>query len=81
MGKARSALWIEGQPDGDGDMRYFRVGRDLPFFGDSRITVSAITITADLPGPQGMLERARVYGGPVLIFEAPVHNLGGIGYA
>lgn len=42
--------------------------------------VSKIEITCDLPVLHCDMWRACVYAGETLIFEAPLHNLAGVGY-
>lgn len=43
-------------------------------------TITAITVTDDLPGLHANMERARVYVGGMVVWESPVHALEGIHY-
>ena len=77
---AREALAIYGiEPRRENEYPVsYRVG-DKYQMGVER-EVTRITIVCDLPGLHGFMERARVYDGATVIFEAPVHNLEGIEY-
>lgn len=56
---------------------YYRVGRRT----DDGRKVSRITITEDMNGPHGLLERYRVFCGDDLICEGPMYMLQSTRYA
>lgn len=77
----KNAAWIEGLPDQEGLSRFIQVGGQFYLKASlESVTVTAITIQADLAGPNCFLRRACVWAGDDLIAEFPVHNLQGVGY-
>ena len=83
---SREAIGITGMPNAKGSdgasywvgAGYFRPhGRSWRRAG----TVTRITVTDDLPGRNGPMERVRVFDGDHVIYEAPLHHLEGVTYA
>lgn len=88
MSEVREAFSVSGLPQMEGtEALYYRVGlryRRPPLNGvvyREAGTVTRITVSADLPGLYGNLERVRVFDGETCIFEGPLHNLEGVEYA
>ena len=71
----REAQSITGMPHCDGEVLYFEVGHKR-----AKICPTRITVTCDLPGMYGDLERVRVYDGDLMVWEGPLHNLEGVHY-
>jgi hypothetical protein len=84
MNEIRNAKSIFGVPMGaDGeDGFHAAVGKSFPYYyAKSGPVVDMITVSADLPGPNGNIERVRVWAaGDVLLWEGPLHNLEGVQY-
>ncbi|WP_454917357.1 hypothetical protein [Xanthobacter sediminis] len=72
------AQWIDFPPDNDGSFRYY-VGGTVYFFG-ATATITRITVQQDLPGMYCNMRRVCVWAGDKLAFEAPLHNVQGVGY-
>lgn len=49
---------------------YFEVEKTFGYKGP---TIKQITVSKDLPGPNGPMERVRVWGDGRLLAEAPLH--------
>jgi hypothetical protein len=82
--EVRNAKWVSGIPMGSTgeDGTHYAVGRKFPFHDRSTLLIDMITVSADLPGPYGNMERVRVWAADgVLLWEGPLHNLEGVGYA
>lgn len=87
----KKAHAVEGQPDCDGEMYRYVVGYtylrtsypdgDFPPKTERCGPVTHITVSQDLPGLNGNMERVRVFDGDFLVFEVPVASVGGIEYA
>lgn len=75
MSEVREAKSVTGLPDCDGEVLYFQVGYER-----GKICPTLITVTCDLPGMYGNMERVRVYQGGDLIWEGPLHNVEGVSY-
>lgn len=83
MTKTREAKSVFGCPVGECGEDYFyaSVGAHFPRHDHTAPVVERITITDDLPGMYGNMERVRVFGsGEVLLWEGPLHNLEGVHY-
>lgn len=75
------AEWVDASQDADGDISSFRVGASA-FDASGQIRkITRITVQQDLPGMHCNMRRVCVWVGGHLLFEAPVHNVLGIGYA
>lgn len=75
------AKWVDASPDADGNIASFGVGASA-FDASGQIrNITRITVQQDLPGMHCNMRRVCVWVGEHLLFEAPVHNVQGIGYA
>lgn len=73
-----NAQWVDFMPDNDGSLRY-HVGGAVYFFGETA-KITRITVQQDLPGMYCNMRRVCVWAGDQLAFEAPLHNVQGVGY-
>lgn len=83
----RTAQTVTGlsRPGDDDTAIFYSVGEQYPQKtrdGEWIVagTVTRITVSDDMPGPHGLMERVRVFDGSTLIFEAPLHSLEGVFY-
>lgn len=72
------ARWVDLLPDNGESLRY-AVGGTVYFFGAS-VKITRITVQEDLPGMYCNMRRVCVWAGDKLAFEAPLHNVQGVGY-
>jgi len=73
------ARWVEFLPGEDGEICVYSVGKSVGFDG-KRVSITRITVQQDLPGMYCNLRRVCVWAGDKLAFEAPLHNIQGVGY-
>jgi hypothetical protein len=82
--EVRNAKWVSGIPAGSTgeDGTHYAVGRNFPFHDKNAPIIDMITVSPDLPGIHCNMERVRVWAADgILLWEGPLHNLEGVGYA
>jgi len=72
------ARWVDLLPD-NGESPRYAVGGYIHHFRD-KVEVTRITVQEDLPGMYCNMRRVCVWAGDKLAFEAPLHNVQGVGY-
>lgn len=72
------AQWVDFLPD-DGESTRYAVGGKV-YFRALTIDITRITVQQDLPGMYCNMRRVCVWAGDQLAFEAPLHNVQGVGY-
>jgi len=87
MSEEREALAVQWPVANDGLGLYVAVGKKLwqpDALNDGAVegagVVTRITVTNDLPGLHGNMERIRVYCGEQVAMEAPVHAVDVVQY-
>lgn len=73
------ARWVEFPPQGPDEGSLYNVGGKISF-DHVRLDITRITVQQDLPGMYCNLRRVCVWSGDLLVFEAPLHNVQGVGY-
>lgn len=72
------AQWVDFLPDDGESVRYAVGGR--VYFRARTVDITRITVQQDLPGMYCNMRRVCVWSGDQLAFEAPLHNVQGVGY-
>lgn len=81
MDEIKQLQWAEGQPDADGESRFWNVGQGIwDGTGGRGPAVTSITLQQDLPGLHCNMWRVCVWIGEHLAVEAPLHSLHAVGY-